>query len=221
MGFEQPLQLEPEEEKVPAPKPEKSGFSKFVGKVKTGIALGATLAGIAATTPDFEAHAADRPRVESRAMNDHTRNEHFQDFTLRYTDALRSIKKAKTPEDAQKAAAVVDALNTFLKGTEWMRKGNNATLDKRFVKSLEGLRREVDTLRQKFGVAVNTITLDAAAGTFLERLNAPAKPNPKPNNGWIKTQTMGPTSLGVDIHTGGGRPTSVPRPAPTNPPRKK
>ena len=126
----------------------------------------------------------------------------------------RSIKKAKTQEDAQKATAVVDALNTFLKGTEWMRKGNNAALDKRFVKSLEDLRREVDKLQQKFGVTVDTTAFDATAGTFLGRLNAPVKPNPKPNNGWIKTETMGRTSLGVDIHTGGARP------APRTPPKK-
>src|SRR5690242_13958409 len=101
MGLENiPVQPPPKDETSPVIQPEKNAFGKFIQKAKTTDALGVTLAGIAATTPDFEAHAADQSYSEQGPVNDATRNDRFQTFTVRYTEAARMAKKAKTPKDA-------------------------------------------------------------------------------------------------------------------------
>ena len=215
MGFEQPFQPEPEEEKVQAPKPEKTGFSEFVGKVKTGIVLTAALASLGG---NIEAQGAGAPRTpdpysEKGSVNDATRNDRFYAFTERYTEAVKMVKKAKTPDDAAKTLNSLNSAVTFVEASRRHTAGQNPSLDKRYAVSLKDMKKAAEGL-QKFGVTFDSARLDAMVTSFELHREVASHPPKKPNNGWIKTETMGRTSLGVDIRTGSSRP------APRTPPKK-
>jgi len=221
MGFEQPFQSEPEEERSPVPKPSKSGLERFLRKTRTTAALGAALVGITATTPDFEANAAERPvAVERGPVNDATRNDRFYAFTERYTAAVKLVKKAKTQEDAAKALTALNSAVSFVEASKRHTAGQNPSLDKRYIISLKDMKKAADGLQQ-FGVAFDSAGLDSLVASFKLHQEIASRPVKKPNDGWIKTQTMGPTSIGINIDIGGGRPASVPRPVPVKPPRKR
>ncbi|KKW11076.1 MAG: hypothetical protein UY50_C0021G0010 [Parcubacteria group bacterium GW2011_GWA2_49_9] len=215
MGFENMSVQPPEDKMPPAIKPDKNAFEKFIQKAKTTVALGATLAGIAATTPDFEAHAAEPQSYSERGpVNDATRNDRFYAFTERYTAAVKLVKKAKTPDDAAKALNALNAAVTFVEASKRQTAGQTPSLDNRYAKSLKDMKKEAEGLK-KFGVTFDSARLDAMVTSFEMHREIASHPPKKPNDGWIKTQSPGRMSVGVTFGTGSTRP------VPKSQPKKK